>query len=393
MKKKILFAATSEGIQAGASRCYLNIVKEFIKRDVDFVCLLPKKGLMSEALEKLDVKYYIIPDFNGVWQVEDDYQMNCVNYLKYVAKSFYNFFAVNRVMNILNMEKIDIVHINSISRNIAALAARKAKTPYVWHLRELLEEQMNSKFLNYNKAYELMNDADKLICISETVESYYLSKHNFNNTCVIHDGIDVDKYYLNRNIFVDELIKIGIVGRVDIQKRQNVFLNAIGLLKRNHSNIKCYIVGGYSEDDYYDELKSIIEKYDINDNVVFTNFVEDSSVYTKHCDIICACSHAEAFGLITVEAMLSGALVIASDSGCNLELVKDSETGYLFKCDDAKDLYLKIKHAIEDRRGSTAIAKNAQNRYLSYSLDNNVNSILDCYDDVLDRRKNGIKNQ
>lgn len=390
MNKKILFAATSEGIQAGASRCYLNIVKEFVKRNIDFVCLLPKEGLMSEELKKLGVRYYTVYDFNGVWQVENDYRMNFVNYLKYVVKSFYNFFAVSRVKRIIRKEKIDIVHINSISRNVAALAALKVKVPYAWHIRELLEEQMDSKFVNYKYAYELMNSADNLICISKTVEDYYLKRFPFKNTCVIYDGIDVNSFYKEREIFVDNEIKIGIIGRVDFQKRQNIFLEACGLLKKEYPNIKCYVVGGYFEDEYYKQLKSVVEEYDIDGNVVFTGFVEDSSVYTKQCDIICACSHAEAFGLITVEALLSGALVIASDSGCNLELIKDNETGYLFRCDDIKDLYLKMKYAIENKNKSVVIAKDAQKYSLSYSLDNNINNILKCYDEVLDRRKNGI---
>lgn len=390
MDKRILFAATSEGIQAGASRCYLNIVKEFIKNDVDFVCLLPKRGLMSEALDELGVKYYTVYDYNGVWQVEDDYQMNFINYLKFVVKSFYNFFAVNKVKNIIRREKIDIVHINSISRNVAALAARKAKVPYVWHIRELLEDQMNSKFVHYGSAYELMSSADNLICISKTVEDYYLSRFPFRNTCVIHDGVDTDRYYLSRDVFVDDEVKIGIIGRVDIQKRQDVFLEAVGMLRKDYPNIRCYVVGGYEENVYFGKLNGIVEKYDMKDNIVFTGFVDDSSVYTKQCDIVCACSHAEAFGLITVEAMLSGALVVASDSGCNLELVKNNETGCLFKCDDAGDLYLKLKHVIENKDESAIIAKNAQYKALSFSMENNVNGILGCYDKVLVRRKNGI---
>ena len=82
MIMKILLAATSEGVQSGASRCYLNIVKEFIRKDIDFVCLVPKKGLMIETLSELGVKTYIVFDFNGTWQVDKDYQMNLFNYLK-----------------------------------------------------------------------------------------------------------------------------------------------------------------------------------------------------------------------------------------------------------------------------------------------------------------------
>lgn len=391
---KILLAATSEGVQSGASRCYLNIVKEFIRKDIDFVCLVPKKGLMSEALSELGVKTYIVFDFIGTWQVDKDYQMNLLNYLKHVVKSFYNIFAVNRIKRIIKKEKIDIVHINSISRCSSADAAFKAGVPFVWHIRELLEEQMDSKFVDYKKAYRLLDKADRIICISETVEKYYLSKHPFHNSCVIADGVDTAKYYYEKELFVDESINIGIIGRIDVQKRQHVFLEAVALLTKDYPKLKCYVVGGYNEVGYLETLKGIVKDNQMENNVIFTGFAEDSSEYTKKCDIICACSHAEAFGLITVESMLSGALVVASDSGCNLELVKNNETGILFKCDDVNSLYSKLKHSIEHRYESTVIARNGQKKSQLFSLEANADNIVECYRRVLadSRRTDGIKN-
>lgn len=390
---KILLAATSEGVQSGASRCYLNIVKEFIRKDIDFVCLVPKKGLMSEALSELGVKTYIVFDFIGTWQVDKDYQMNLFNYIKYVVKSFYNIFAVNRIKSIIRKEKIDIVHINSISRCSAADAALKAGVPFVWHIRELLEEQMDSKFVDYKKAYRLLDKADRIICISETVEKYYLSKHPFHNSCVIADGVDTAKYYYEKELFADESVNIGIIGRIDVQKRQHVFLEAVALLTKDYPKLKCYVVGGCNEVGYLETLKGIVKDNQMENNVIFTGFAEDSSEYTRKCDIICACSHAEAFGLITVESMLSGALVVASDSGCNLELVKNNETGILFKCDDVNSLYSKLKHSIEHRDESAVIARNGQKKSLLFSLEANADNIVDCYRQVLadSRRTDGIK--
>ena len=391
---KILLAATSEGVQSGASRCYLNIVKEFIRKDMDFVCLVPKKGLLSEALSELGVKTYIVFDFNGTWQVDDDYRMSFVNRFKYFAKSFYNVFAVNRIKSIIRKEKIDIVHINSISSCSAADAALKAGVPFVWHIRELLEEQMDSKFVDYKKAYCLLDKASRIIFISETVKKYYLSKHPFHNSCVIADGVDTAKYYYEKELFADESVNIGIIGRIDVQKRQHVFLEAAALLSKDYPKLKCYVVGGCNEGNYLETLKGIVKDNQMENNVIFTGFAEDSSEYTKKCDIICACSHAEAFGLITVESMLSGALVVASDSGCNLELVKNNETGFLFKCDDVNSLYSKMKHAIEHRNETSVIARNGQKKSLSFSLEANADKIIECYRQVLadSRRNNGIEN-
>ena len=196
-----------------------------------------------------------------------------------------------------------------------------------------------------------------------------------------------------KELFADESINIGLIGRIDIQKRQHVFLEAMALLTKDYPKLKCYVVGGCNEVGYLETLKGIVKDNQMENNVIFTGFVEDSSEYTRKCDIICACSHAEAFGLITVESMLSGALVVASDSGCNLELVKNNETGFLFKCDDVNSLYSKMKHAIEHRNETSVIARNGQKKSLSFSLEANADKIIECYRQVLadSRRNNGIE--
>ena len=89
---KILLAATSDDVQTGASHCYLDIVREFKKRKLEFVSLVPKEGDLSRTLEKMNVKTYVVEDQLGAWQVNVDYQMTFINYLKYIVKCFLNYF-------------------------------------------------------------------------------------------------------------------------------------------------------------------------------------------------------------------------------------------------------------------------------------------------------------
>ena len=99
----------------------------------------------------------------------------------------------------------------------------------------------------------------------------------------------------------------------------------------------------------------------------------------KECDIICVCSYGEAFGLTTIEAMLSGALVVASDSGANSELIQDKVNGLLFKCDDYLDLSDKLFSSIKEKHFSREISRQGQNSSSFYSLINSVNELEDCF--------------
>ena len=97
------------------------------------------------------------------------------------------------------------------------------------------------------------------------------------------------------------------------------------------------------------------------------------------CDIICVCSYGEAFGLTTIEAMLSGALVVASDSGANSELIQDKINGLLFKCDDCLELSDKLFSSIKEKHFSREISRQGQNSSSFYSLINSVNELEDCF--------------
>lgn len=365
---KILLAATSDDVQTGASHCYLDIVREFKKRKLDFVSLVPKEGDLSRALENMNIKTYVVEDQLGAWQVNIDYQMTFINYLKYIVKCFLNYFSLYKVKRIIRDEKIDLVHINSLSRCTAAKAAYDLKIPYVWHIRELLEDGLKSKFVNEDKAVKLLDNAKKVVCISKTVENYYVSRYGLKNTCVIYDGVNIDKFYCKREILSSDKVRIGIIGRVDEQKRQNVFIDAISVLHKQYPNIECYIVGGYYDDEYYHNLVDNIEKNELQNVITFTGFVSNPEEYMKECDIICVCSYGEAFGLTTIEAMLSGALVVASDSGANSELIQDKVNGLLFKCDDYLDLSDKLFSSITKKMESQAIANNGNGFALKFEL-------------------------
>ena len=77
----------------------------------------------------------------------------------------------------------------------------------------------------------------------------------------------------------------------------------------------------------------------------------------------------EAFGRVTVEAMLSGNPVLATDTGANPELIKEGETGWLFREGDPENLARKIedilKHKSCIRMLGDKAYQEAKTRYLS----------------------------
>ena len=110
---------------------------------------------------------------------------------------------------------------------------------------------------------------------------------------------------------------------------------------------------------------------DIKLEIIIDEYLE----YIKKCDIVCVCSYAEAFGLTTIEAMLSGALVIASDSGANSELIEDGKNGLLYACDDIEDLHIKIDKVIHDKHTANEISRRGQESALNYTVLDSVSNL------------------
>ena len=60
-------------------------------------------------------------------------------------------------------------------------------------------------------------------------------------------------------------------------------------------------------------------------------------------DVELVCSRAEAFGRVTVEAMLGGIPVIGSNTGGTPELIQDGKNGYLYKYGNPEELESKME--------------------------------------------------
>lgn len=65
-------------------------------------------------------------------------------------------------------------------------------------------------------------------------------------------------------------------------------------------------------------------------------------------DVELVCSKSEAFGRVTIEAMMSMNPVIASNTGANTELIKEDYNGLLYNYGNYVDLANKIEVLIQN---------------------------------------------
>lgn len=294
-----------------------------------------------------------------------------------------NFLMAVKLSFICKKLKIDIIHSNSTVINIGGIVSKLTKIKHIWHIREFAEEDHNLKFvLNRKKSLDFMNKYSiKIIAISKAIINKY--KYDFSDEKVklIYNGVEIvkdcKKYTDNINI------NILLAGAIKKNKGQMQAVLAINdLIKDGYKNIILNLAGN-EEDGYGDVLRKFIKENGIQDNVIFLGFRDDLSKIRSKMDIELICSKKEAFGRVTVEAMMCGNPIIGANTGATKELIKNEFNGLLYQEGNIEDLKNKIKILIKNPKDREIMGYNGRKMAVEkFTAEKNCNEIIKLYNSV-----------
>lgn len=209
-----------------------------------------------------------------------------------------------------------------------------------------------------------MRKADAIIGVSRwvaqtTVEQGYAANKvryvlNGLDTTLWDDTSDTDSVRREFGIASDAPL-LSIVSRLFIWKGHTELLKALAIVRERVPNVKLLIVG---EDDprahpghrsYTGELKSLIERLGLIDNVTFTGYRKDVARILAASDIYAMPSYEEPFGMIFLEAMAMKRSVVALANGGTPEVVDHGKGGLLSDPGDIEALAANIVTLIRDQ--------------------------------------------
>ena len=130
---------------------------------------------------------------------------------------------------------------------------------------------------------------------------------------------------------------IGIVGRLEPLKRQDLFLRVLAVLVRRGHDVHGLVVGGEADgtaSGYREHLRGTAARLGLRGNVTFTGHVEDATLQMQAMDALVNVSTQEGFSLALVEAMALGLPVAAFANGGPTEIVEPGVSGLLVPADD-----------------------------------------------------------
>ena len=351
----------------------MNTVLGLKDRGFNIIVILPSHGPLGEILSKNDIEIYVCFFYGWLGR---KYKI-----IKGLYRLIYNYFSILKINKYIRKVKPDIIYTNTIYSQVGSLVAKKNNIKHLWHIRELVNEDMRADF-DFGIRYVSKIVRNTTSCIiynsdftKKKYENYFLgirSKVIYNGWLDVKEKLNPGrKEPVNCNSPV-----LCIVGSVHPGKGQILAVKAISILKKLYPNILLKICG---EGDvrYVKKIKSFSKKMGLDNNVDWCGFVENVDKIYQLSDISLFCSENEAFGRVVVESMSFGCPVVAANRGGVLEIIDDGYNGLLYNCGDFLDLSEKIKNLLSDDIFYNLISINSiKSSYGRFSKDKNIDEIV-----------------
>ncbi len=359
---------------SGAFLCAAELTDALRQRGIRVAIVLPEYGEGEDILDELGVEYGYVPSKGWCVGVSDGED----------TLPYENEQAVSALKDIIKKRNVLSVHNNTSYTYVGALAALDSGIPFVWHLREKVSDQ-GCRFINEEYTADLMNRADRIICISEFESRVYpfLKREKIR---VIYDGIRESGSTSKKSTrFAGDTLSIVNVGVVTERKGQEDIINAASILKTKEIRYEIRLVGGLG-DPYVEKLKQAVIDYGIQEQIHFEGFTDDVDKYYEWADIAIVSSRAEPFGRCTAEAMQNGCLTIGANAGATSELIQDGLNGLLYEPGNATELARIIIETVANEEKSTRIINNGIERGQYFSLDRNADAVAELYRSIWNGR-------
>ena len=269
-------------------------------------------------------------------------------------------------------DRVDGAFVDIVTLPVAIFALFNIPVLFYCHFpdKELVQTlrkvKRSSKVSNAYRAVIDYGERAALRCASQVVCNSNFTKDVFCKSfpsigimpkvvypCISRTDLDanqiakVDELRKSEDSFRDKRILLSI-NRFERKKNIALAIDAFALL--HHSNIDTtqltlVVAGGYDERvkeniEYYEELRQLARKHGVQNHVKFKRNIDaaERDRLLKHALAVLYTPRNEHFGIVPLEAMAAGVVVIAVNNGGPTESVRNSVTGFL--CEDNTESFV-----------------------------------------------------
>ncbi len=175
------------------------------------------------------------------------------------------------------------------------------------------------------------------------------------------------------------------VGRLDKEKNLDLIIQGFSRVYNTY-NLHLVICGKGAEET---RLKELVRSLKLENNVIFTGFVEDEdlpSLYAS-CDCFIIAGTAELQSIVTMEAMASGLPIIAVNAMALPELVHPGINGCLFETGDVIGVSDCIKRIFQDTRVMEEMKKASIDIIKGHDIEKTIDKYEIIYQELIQKHR------
>lgn len=369
----ILFITHNNNEKSGANRSLLSLIDLFKKENNAIVLVNKTDGNLPKKLKEMGVK-----------TINTNYWWSCVPIRKPLirraavvmrgyARIIGNIIAIIRLLETIKQYKIDCVYTNTSVVTFSIEAARIAKIKHIWHLREFGKKDFDFCRLIPRALVKKDIEYGIVIAVSNSINEYYSKEYKTDNITTVYNGLNVSKYKFEFKKRDANVLNVLIIGQISNKKGQGQAIRAVVKINEER-DVGCEVnlyIAGKGDTEY---LNGELEKASSPNYIHVLGQVDDVSELRSRMHICVVCSRAEAFGRVTLEAMLSGLPVIGANCAGTAELIEDGKTGLLYEYNNIEQLANKIMILLDDDK-RMQIAHEARQYAQSFTIQRTFNAI------------------
>lgn len=166
---------------------------------------------------------------------------------------------------------------------------------------------------------------------------------------------------------------VGYISRIETDKGWDIFLQMVAALK-DEPQLGFLVVGGGAQQGEFDALA---QQLGISDRLIRYPLLSQKKIAEifNILDVFCFPTRrkSESLGLVGLEAMACGCLVVASSAGGPSSYMKDGENGFVFSPDSVEEMIHKVRAALsmteEEKQTIMAGMKQTTQEYCNETVD------------------------
>lgn len=213
--------------------------------------------------------------------------------------------------------------------------------------------------------------ASKIVFQSKHEQNCFTSKIK-GKSIIIPNPILVPSF---DNVTINERL-ISTAGRLNVQKKHTMLINAIDIIKKTIPDIRCEI---YGEGPERNKLENIIKEKGLEDIVSLPGNKEDVHKYIIRSKFFVMTSDFEGMSNSLLEAMMLGKVCISTDYPGANEVISNNENGIIVPRDNSQKLAEVLMYLIQNNKICNRLSEEAKLSSEKYSY----SKVLSLWDDVL----------